>query len=463
MARKHVDMLSGNIIRGLIALSIPVMVMNVSQTLFNVIDMAVLGNLVSDNAVGAVGTCGTLITLTTCLLTGLSSGANVVIARNIGKDDIEAGEKALGTSLFTAVLSGVFLMIIGIVLAKPLLLIAKCPEALLGDAIKYFRLYFLSAPFFMIYSSSAAILRSIGETRRPMYFLLIAGVVKVILNFAITMLFDTTVEGVGIATIAANMVSGGLTLWAVLRNNKFVKFKIAHFKIYFKQFKQILFIGIPTGVQTALYSLANLIIMTVVNSSGPDAATGISIANQFDGILYNISCAVPVAAMPFIAQNVGAKNLKRVKRIIMDAILLTSVVGGGLGMLSAIFSYQLASLMTHSETIIAYAQEKMMLISSTYFICGINEIMNATMRGLNRPIVPTVSTMCFMCLIRFFWVYLIYPLCPNFTFLYLIWPIGWILCITTNLSFIIPTMKKLKKKFSSESALLQDELLSKAS
>ena len=459
MARKHVDMLSGNIIRSLLILSIPVMLMNVSQPLFNVIDMTVLGNFAaSDNAVGAVGTCGNLITLTTCLLTGLSSGTSVVIARHIGRKDTEAGEKTLGSSLFTAVVGGVLLMIIGIVLAKPLLFLVKCPEALLGDAIKYFRLYFMGVPFFMIYTFSADILRAMGETKRPMYYLLISGAVKVGLTFGITILFNTTVEGVGIATIVANMVSGALTLRTLLKNNKFVKFKFAHFRIYLKQFKEILFIGIPTGIQSALYSIANVIIMSVVNSHGEDAATGISIANQFDSILYHISRAVPLAATPFIAQNVGARNFKRVKRTIMEAILLTSAIGGGFGMLSAIFSHQLASLMTNSETIIAYAREKMMLISSTYFINGINEITNGTLRGLNKPIVPTVSTMLFMCLLRFFWVYVVYPLCPNFTFLYLVWPIGWILCISTCLLFIIPTMKKLKKKFSSESALIEDKL-----
>ena len=459
MAKKRVDMLSGNIIRNLIILSIPVMLMNVSQPLFNVIDMTILGNFAaSDHAVGAVGTCGTLITLTTCLLTGLSSGTSVVIARHIGRKDTESGERALGSSLFTAVVGGILLMFIGIVLAKPLLLLVNCPEALLEDAVKYFRLYFMGVPFFMIYTFSADILRAMGETKRPMYWLLASGIVKVGLTFGITILFNTTVEGVGIATIVANMVSGGLTLWTVLKNDKFIKFKFAHFRIYLKQFKEILYIGIPTGIQSALYSLANIIIMSVVNSHGEDATTGISIANQFDGILYQICRAVPLAATPFIAQNVGARNFKRVKRTILDAILLTSIIGGGLGMLSAIFSYQLASLMTNSETIIAYAQEKMMLISSTYFINGINEITNGTLRGLNKPIVPTISTMCFMCLFRFFWVYVVYPLCPNFTFLYLVWPVGWLLCIATNLSFIIPTMKKLKKKFASESVLTEEKL-----
>lgn len=191
-----------------------------------------------------------------------------------------------------------------------------------------------------------------------------------------------------------------------------------------------------------------MIISTTVNSFGPDATTGVSIANQIDNILYNISCAPALAVSPYIAQNVGAHNIPRAKKSLVRAIGITVVFGGTLGALAAIFSAELASIMTSSPSVIAFARQKTMLISATYFICGINEVMSGAMRGLGKPVIPTISVLVFMCLLRFVWVYVIFPLVPNLTFLYLIWPIGWILSISFLLAFYFPTITKLEKKFA---------------
>ena len=191
--------------------------------------------------------------------------------------------------------------------------------------------------------------------------------------------------------------------------------------------------------------MANSVIAAAVNSFGPDATTGISIANQFDGILYQVANAPSLAVIPYVAQNVGAGNFKRVKEAIGKAVVVTVIFGATLGALSAIFSGQLSSIMSKTPEVIKYSQQKMIIVSSTYFICGINEVMSGALRGLDRTIVPTVSTFIFMCVLRFIWVYLIFPLCPNLTFLYLVWPIGWICCIATALSFYFPTLKKLQK------------------
>jgi len=171
--------------------------------------------------------------------------------------------------------------------------------------------------------------------------------------------------------------------------------------------------------------------MTAVNSFGPDATTGIAIANQFDGILYQISYAPSLAVIPYVAQNIGAKNVKRVKEVCLKAIIVTVLFGGIFGAFSALFSGQLSSIMTSSPAVIEFSKQKMIIISSTYFICGINEVMCGVLRGMSKPILPTISTLIFMCALRFVWVYLIFPLFPNLTFLYLVWPIGWILSIIT--------------------------------
>lgn len=443
---KNVDMLSGSITKAMIAMTMPILIMNVMQNLFGVIDMTILGRLVNDTATGAVGACGTLITLCTVLLIGVSIGANVIVARRIGAGDRVSTGRAVGTAMLFAVVGGIVLLIAGVLFAEAMLRLTNCPEALLPQAVIYFKLYFLGVPAAMIYNFSASILRAIGETKRPMYYLLLGGVVKVLLNlFAITVL-HWTVEGVAVATLVSNVITGGLAFALVYKNREVLGFDLKLIRFHRSELSEILFVGIPTGVQKVLYSFANVVIVAAVNSFGENATTGVAIANQFDGILYQIVCATSFAATPYISQNIGAGKLSRAKKAVLISTLITIGFGAVFGTLSAVFSGGLSSLMSNTPEVIMYSCQKMVIVSSTYFICGINEIIGGALRGMGKPIVPTVSTLLFMCLIRFVWVYLVFPLYPNLTFLYLIWPIGWVLSIVTQLAFFFPTMSRLEKK-----------------
>lgn len=444
MKKNSVNMLSGSIFKGLLSMIIPIMIMNVMQTMFNVIDMTVLGNLVNDTAVGAVGVCGTIITLCTSLLIGISSGANVVIAKHVGKGDRDRAEKAVGCAVLFSIVGGVVLAVIGISCAEIFLRWTNCPEKLFHQASVYFRIYFLGVPVIMFYNFCAAILRSIGDTKRPMMFLMIGGALKVVLNIGFITIFNMTIEGVAIATIISNTVAGGLCFVVMLRSRDMIHFSFKNMRFYGSELKQMLFVGIPTGLQSALYSLANTVIATAVNSFGPDATTGLSIANQFDGILYQIVHAPSLAIIPYVAQNIGAKNVKRAKEAVSKSVIITTVFGASLGALSAIFSAQLSSIMSSTPAVIMYSQQKMIIVSSTYFICGINEVLSGALRGMGKPMIPTVTTFLFMCLLRFFWVKFVFPLLPTLTFLYLVWPIGWILCIIIALIVFFPTLRKLK-------------------
>ena len=328
--------------------------------------------------------------------------------------------------------------------AEVFLNLINCPPTLLNEAVLYFRLYFIGAPMLLLYNFCASILRAGGDTKRPLYFLIIGGVIKLILNYFCITVLNMTVVGVGIATIVSNTIMSGLAFFALLKNEHGTKFSWNTFRLYTSELKSILFIGIPTGLQTALYSLANSVIVTAVNSFGADASTGVSIANQFDGILYHISCATSLAAMPYIAQNIGARNFDRTKKTIIYSTIITVIFGASFGSFSAIFSRQLSSLMSTTPAVIEYSCQKMIIVSSTYFVCGINEVMAGALRGMGKPIIPTIATLVFMCLIRFVWVYWVFPFYPTLTFLYLIWPIGWILCIITELIFYFIAMPKLQ-------------------
>lgn len=442
MKNSKINMISGSITKGLLSMTMPIMVMNVMQCLFNIIDMTVLKNFSYERAVGAVGACGTLISLCTSLLIGISAGANVVVAKRVGSGNKARADRAVMTALLTSIIGGIILLIIGVTFSKTFLKMTNCHESLIEEAVIYFKIYFYGVPISMFYNFCASILRAIGDTKRPMYFLILGGIIKVVFNLVFVTVFDLGVEGVAFATIISNIVASVLAFSALLKCKDVIKINFTKIRLDFTELKEILFIGVPAGLQSALYSLANVVITATVNSFGADATTGIAIANQFDGILYQICYAPSLATIPFVAQNIGAGNIKRVKKTVIRAILITVAFGASFGSISAIFSKQLSSIMSSVPEVIKFSQQKMIIISSTYFICGINEVMGGVLKGLGKPILPAVSTLVYMCLFRFVWVYKIFPLCPNLTFLYLVWPIGWILSIITlTISYFIKISK----------------------
>lgn len=444
--KKDVNMLEGSIVKGLLAISIPIMIMNVTQSLFNIIDMTVLKSFADDElTVGAVGVCGTLISLITGLLIGCSSGANVVIARRIGRADREGAQKAVGTAITFAFLGGTLMAAIGILGAPLFLTWMQCGERIFDNAVLYFRLYFAGVPILMVYNFSASILRAKGDASRPMIYLMTGGALKVLFNLFFVGVLKMSVVGVALATIISWSASCFLGVRALLKNDsEMTRLSPSRLGISKRELCDILEIGIPAGLQQALYSIANVIISATVNAISEEATTGISIANNFDGILYQIACAPAYAVMPYVSQNLGANNLPRAKKAITRGMMIAVAFAGTIGAFSAIFSAELSSIMSSNPEVIRYSQQKMIIISSTYFICGINQILSETMRGFRRPMIPTVATLLFMCALRFPWVFIIYPHFPEeskLTLLYLVWPVGWVLSIIMILSFLIPTIK----------------------
>lgn len=450
MKKTNVNMLSGSIAKGLLAMAIPVMIMNALQSVFVVVDMSVLKAFSNDVAVGSVGACSYLITLFTSLLIGVSTGANVILARRFGAGERERADRAVMTSLLLSVLGGAILMIVGICFAEGFLMLVNCPTTLLPKATLYFKLYFCGVPMLILYNFCAAMLRAIGDAKTPMYLLIFSGLIKTGLTIFIVACFGMDVVGVGIATISANTFLGVLSLVLLKRHKESVSVNFKRIRFDTSELKDILMVGIPAGLQNSLYSVANVVIVSVVNSFGAAASTGDSIANNFDNILYHIVCATAYAATPYVAQNIGAGNISRASKVLSRGILITSVFGLFFGSLCVIFSPQLASLMTSDPQVISFACQKMLIVASTYFICGINELFGGVLRGMGRAIYPTITALAFLCGFRFFWVYLIFPYCQNFTFLYACWPIGWSLSVICLLGVYIPTLKKLKANSNKE-------------
>ncbi len=445
MRNQNITMTSGSITKGLLSMTIPIMIMNVTQVLFNVADMMVLKAFADDTAVGAVGACGMLISLCTSLFIGLSAGANVITAKWVGAGNRRHADKAAGTSLLIALVSGVILMVVGALFAGTFLKMTNCPASLLSSATSYFRIYFYGAPVLLLYNFCASLLRAVGDTKRPMYYLIFGGIMKLLFNLLFVAVLDWKVEGVAVATIISNTLASSLALFALFKRQNTVRFRFNKNGVGLRELKEILFIGVPAGVQSALYSLANVVITTVVNGFGADATTGVGIANQFDSIMYQISYAPSLAVTPYIAQNIGARKLDRVKETFWKATLITIAFGATTGAASAIFSEQLSSLMSASPAVIAFSKQKMIIVSSTYFICGINEVVCGVLKGMGKPLSPTIATFVYMCVLRFVWVYAVFPLFPNLTFLYAVWPIGWTLSIFTLLIVFFVSFSKLKR------------------
>lgn len=446
MFKKNVNMLSGSIVKGLLTIAFPIMIMNVLQSLFNIVDMTVLKTYDADGlSVGAVGACGTLIILITNLVIGIATGANVVVAKHLGRKDIPHAERAAGTAVAFSVVAGLALTVIGVSCARLFLGWVNCPEQLMSRAVLYFRLYFAGVPILMVYNFCSAILRSSGNSGQIMAISLTGGAIKIVFTYLFVAIFRWGISGVSMATIVSWLAYLFLGLRALTRKDSVVKIKLKNVRFAKREIKDILHIGVPSGLQMGLYSVANVIISATVNSFGPAATTGISIANTFDGVLYNLSNASSLAVLPYVSQNIGAGNVKRATQSVWRGIFVTVSIGASFGALSAIFAPQLSGIMSDDPEVIAYSCQKMVLISSTYFICGINDIFAAALRGMGKPVVPTVTTLIFMCALRFVWVYLIFPLVPNLTFLYLVWPIGWILCIATELFVYFPRIKYLKE------------------
>ena len=445
---KKVDVLEGNLYSSIIRYCIPLLIMGLVQKLFNAVDVMVLGVVADDVAVASVGATSNIVNLMLDTFLGLALGARIVLARLLGAKDEARAQATASTSLILSVVLGLLSALAGFLFAPYFLEWTNCPAECVEGALIYIRLYLAGASAVLLYNFASTIIQVSGDANRPMIYMMISGSVNVVLNFVLCMVLEQKVAAVAIATLVSQMLGAALALARLARERGALRIRLRTMRWSWESFGLILKNGIPSALTTAMYPIANLQIQTQVNSFGPAATTGISIANNFDGILYQIVVAPSLAVMPYVSQNLGARSLKRAKKSVLCGIGITVAFGATIGALSAIFSGQLSSIMSSDPVVIAYSRQKMMLISGTYFICGINEVMGASMRGLGRSVVPTVATLLFQCGIRFVWVYAVFPLYPHLTFLYLIWPIGWVLSIITVTSFYLPAVKRLGARLS---------------
>ena len=441
---REMNMCEGALLKKLIIYALPLLATNVLQLLFNAADVAVLGIFAGDDPVAAVGATAALINLIVGLFIGLSVGANVLIARSVGENNEKRARRIVGMSMLLSVVIGAFLMAVGLIFARTFLTWMKCDPDIIDLSVKYMRIYFIGMPILLLYNFCASILRAVGDTLRPMLFLMIGGVVNVGLNILFIVVFNKDVEGVAIATVVSQAISACLSIIVLLRGNGFAKLQLRRIKIYPKELKLMIKIGLPAGLQGCLFALSNVLIQSTINSFGKPVMTANTIAGQLDGFIYNSMNAISLSALAFVSQNLGANNFERIKKTILYALAVVMVVGLVVGAIIIAIAPTVCGIMAEEEIVAEIAFTRILLISTTYFTCGIMDVLSNSLRGLGKSTLAMCLTLAGTCVFRIIYINTICRLYHELLVLYAIYPISWIVSIVLFVIAYIPTMKEVK-------------------
>lgn len=421
------DMLGGPLLRNTLIFAAPLIASGILQQSFNAADVVVVGRYVNRQALAAVGSNGPIINLIITLFVGLSVGVNVVIAHYIGRRDDRGVRNSVSTSAVLALASGVFLLLVGQLAARPMLELLDTPPDVLDMAAVYLRIFFLGMPFLMIYNFGAAILRSIGDTRRPFYSLLVAGIVNVVLNLLLVAGLGMTVDGVAIATVTANGVNAAITVIFLLREKGAIHLDIKAMKISRVELRKILSIGFPAGLQGMVFSISNLFILSAINSFGSEASAGSAAALNYEIYGYFIISAFVQATVAFTSQNYAAGNIGRCRRIFRINMFM-SAAGSVLFSLIVFWRRDMfIGLFSSDPEIFPYAATRINYVLVMQFIACSYEISGAAMRALGYSMTPTIITIFGTCVLRLLWVWMLPHTGGGFAMLMTVYPISWII------------------------------------
>lgn len=445
--RNSVDMLHGPLLMKILMFSLPLAASSILQQLFNSVDVAVVGQFVGSKALAAVGSNTPVISLLINLFVGISMGANSVISNYIGSNDKDGIRKAVATSMLVAVASGVFLMALGNVVARPILELMGTPNDVLDMAVLYLRVYFLGMPFFMVFNFSSAILRSTGDTRRPLYILVVAGVVNTMLNLVFVLCFGMGVEGVAIATGIANAVAAAIIVRMLLREEEPYRLHLKELKIHKPQLRRMLQIGVPAGIQGMVFSISNVFVQSTINTYGADAIAGSAAALNFEFYCYFVIAAFNGAAISFVGQNYGAGLLPRVKRVFWICMCLGVTLCGVLNWTFVIFNKFFLGLFSTDPAVMQYGATRMHIALALQFIACSYEITGSVLRGMGKSMTPAVLTIIGTCLLRVAWVSLVCPAWHGFDVLMAVYPISWTLTGVMVVVAYLRVMRKAEARF----------------
>lgn len=441
------DMCNGPIFGKMVLFALPIMAMNILQLMFNAADMVVVGRFSGKEALAAVGATGAIINLIVNLFMGLSVGTSVIVAQDCGAGRPDAVSRSVHTSIAISIIGGILVMVLGLLLCNPLLIMTGTPMDIIDLSALYMRIYFLGIPASMVYNFGAAILRAIGDSRRPMYFLLVSGVVNVILNLYFVIVLHMSVDGVAWATAISQYLSMFLILLCLIRNKEeSIRLTLRRLHIDRRKLMQIIRIGLPAGLQGMLFSFSNVLIQSAVNSFGSAMVAASSAASNIEGFVATSMNAYYNAAVTFTGQNMGAKKYDRIDKVAKICTILIIVTWIVLGGLTMLFSRPLLSIFTSDPEVIRLGIIRINVLMIAYFTCGIMNVYPGLTRGMGFSILPMICTLIGACLMRIVWLVTFFAWFPTVLMLFSCYPITWALAGIGQVASFFYARKKVRQR-----------------
>lgn len=443
------NMRNGPIFKSVVLYTVPIILTSLLQLLFNAADLIVVGWFCGSDSVAAVGATSALTNLIVNLFIGLSVGAGVAVAQGIGSCDEKSTFEAVHTAIPLALISGIIITAIGVPFSKPMLVLMGTPKGkLLSLAASYMRIYFLGIVFSMLYNFGSAILRAAGDTRSPLAFLTVAGVLNVILNILFVAAFKMDVAGVALATSISQAVSALLVMYALIKRTDFCRLNLKAMHLHKNALLKMIKIGLPAGLQSSLFAISNVLIQSSVNSFGSAHMSGSAAASSIEGFCYVSMNSFQQTALNFCGLNYGAGDYKRVRRITAVCLATVAAVGLIVGNLSYIFGRELLGIyITDSQEAVSYGMERLKFMLIPYFLCGIMDTVTGSMRGIGSSVIPMVITIMGVCVMRVVWIYTVFtmPRYHSFSGLFISYPISWLLTFAAVFSAYLIIIKKREK------------------
>ena len=425
----EIDMCSGSIMDKLISFSLPLMVSSILQLMFNAVDIIVVGRFSGSQALAAVGSTTALINIFTNLFIGISLGANILAARYFAAGREKEMSEAVHTAITLALISGVMMAFVGVGASGLALGLMDTPPDVIGQSVTYMRIYFMGMPFFMLYNYGAAVLRAVGDTKRPLAFLIVAGLANVVLDLVLVIVIPLGVAGVAIGTVASQMISSILVIRCLYKSEGSYQLRFSKLSIKWTYLKRIFQVGIPAGIQSTVINFSNAMLQSSVNSFGSTAMAGYTAANNILGFLYVAVNAVTQACMSFTSQNYSVGKQKRMDRVFLDCMILSTAVSAVLGVGAYVFGSQVLRIYTADADVIQCGLEILSITTVPYFLCGIMDLIPGALRGMGRSAVPMILSVIGTVGTRVLWIYGFFPQHRSLHFLFISYPGSWIATI----------------------------------
>ncbi len=441
----EIDMCNGTIMDKLISFALPLMISGMLQLMFNAVDIIVVGRFTGSQALAAVGSTTALICTFTNLFIGVSLGANVLAARFYASGKTKEMSETVHTAILLALISGIAMSVIGILCARESLVLIATPDDIIGQAALYLRIYFSGMPFFMLYNYGAAILRAVGDTKRPLMYLIAAGTANAVLDLILVIIFKMGVAGVAIGTITSQFISCVLVIRCLCKTDAIYKLYISKLRIKKYYLIQILKVGLPAGIQSTVINFSNVLLQSSVNSFGEIAMAGYTAANNILGFLYVSVNSVTQACMSFTSQNYGVRKFKRMDKVLADCAILSIIVSVVIGGGSYLLGHQILGIYTKQEDVIQCGMEILSISTIPYFLCGLMDMIPGSMRGVGYSAVPMLLSIIGTVGTRLVWIYGVFPEHRSLYVLFMSYPVSWGLTIVMQAICLVFVRRKIRK------------------